>query len=361
MQNIISWAWGAGNVCRCVLPVTLTSVPPVTLTSLTIILSSLGFLATLEQVSPPMENNGQEIDEGGDATKGPQEGIGTEEEGRFEGEMADDETVRTEGEAIYEGKMESSGEAPQETEMEPIGESAPDMEVESIGEAPQETEVEFIGEAAPQTEVEFVGEAAPETEVESVGEAAPEMEVESVGEAPLEQDIESIGKTIAEMDLDSIGEAILGVNLDSLEGVIPERKVEFTGEVIPQGDVESTGYTIPEGELEVSGREGLEEYTFSEMDEFSERISTPEFTYSDISPWEMTEEEANAAYLYERPRSTEASQRAFGTYETTEQRKESKVSAPRVFAKAPHCSRGSSPCERSLKARYHHILGFLLL
>lgn len=284
-----------------------------------------------------MENNGQEIDEGGDATKGPQEGIGTEEEGRFEGEMADDETVGTEGEAIYEGKMESSGEAPQETEMEPIGESAPDMEVE------------------------FIGEAAPETEVESVGEAAPEMEVESVGEAPLEQDIESIGKTIAEMDLDSIGEAILGVNLDSLEGVIPERKVEFTGEVIPQGDVESTGYTIPEGELEVSGREGLEEYTFSEMDEFSERISTPEFTYSDISPWEMTEEEANAAYLYERPRSTEASQRAFGTYETIEQRKESKVSAPRVFAKAPHCSRGSSPCERSLKAHYHHILGFLLL
>ncbi|XP_052613654.1 coiled-coil domain-containing protein 40 isoform X2 [Peromyscus californicus insignis] len=306
------------------------------------------------EVSPPMENNGQEIDEGGDATKGPQEGIGTEDEGRFEGEMADDETVGTEGEAIHEGEMESSGEAPQETEMEPIGESAPDMEVESIGEAPQETEVEFIGEAAPETEVEslgeapqeteveFIGEAAPETEVESlgeapqetevesVGEAAPEMEVESVGEAPPEIDIESTRKIIAEMDLDSIGEAILGVNLDSIEDAIPERKVEFTGEAIPQGDVESTGYTIPEGDLEVSGREGLEEYTFSETDEFSERIGTPEFTYSDISPWEMTEEEANAAYLYERPRSAEASQRAFGTYETVEPRRESRPRPPEV-------------------------------
>ncbi|XP_036053937.1 coiled-coil domain-containing protein 40 isoform X2 [Onychomys torridus] len=319
------------------------------------------------EVLPPMENNGQETDEGGDATTGPQEGTGAEDEGRFEGEMADDETVRTEGEAVREGEMESIGqnapdievesigEAPQETEVEfigeaasgtevesigeaapgteveSIGEAAPGTEVESIGEAASGTEVESIGEAAPGTEVESIGEAAPGTEVESIGEAAPGTEVESIGESPPEVDIESTRKIITEMDLDSIGEAILGMNLDSIEGAIPERKVEFTGEAIPQGDVESTGYTVPEGELEVPGIEGLEEYTFSEMDEFSERISIPEFTYSDISRWEMTEEEANAAYLYERPRprSAEAPQQAFSTYETIDHRRESRVPEPR--------------------------------
>ncbi|XP_036053938.1 coiled-coil domain-containing protein 40 isoform X3 [Onychomys torridus] len=320
------------------------------------------------EVLPPMENNGQETDEGGDATTGPQEGTGAEDEGRFEGEMADDETVRTEGEAVREGEMESIGqnapdievesigEAPQETEVEfigeaasgtevesigeaapgteveSIGEAAPGTEVESIGEAASGTEVESIGEAAPGTEVESIGEAAPGTEVESIGEAAPGTEVESIGESPPEVDIESTRKIITEMDLDSIGEAILGMNLDSIEGAIPERKVEFTGEAIPQGDVESTGYTVPEGELEVPGIEGLEEYTFSEMDEFSERISIPEFTYSDISRWEMTEEEANAAYLYERPRprSAEAPQQAFSTYETIDHRRESRPRPPEV-------------------------------
>ncbi|OBS83370.1 hypothetical protein A6R68_22651 [Neotoma lepida] len=266
------------------------------------------------EVSPPVENNGQEIDEGRGATKGPEEDIRIEAEGGFEGEMVDDGTVRTEGEAIREGEMESNGEAPQETKVESTGEGTPDIEEESIGEASQKTEVEFLGEAAPETEVESIEETAPETEVESIGETAPETEVESIGESPQEteveflgeaapaMEVESIGESPPELDIESTGKTPIEMDLDSIGGPIPEREVESTGETTSQEDLGSTGDAVPEGKLEVSGREEFEGYTFSELDESSERISTPEFTYSDVSPWEINEEEANAAYLYKKPR-----------------------------------------------------------
>ncbi|KAL1780256.1 coiled-coil domain-containing protein 40 isoform X1 [Sigmodon hispidus] len=301
-----------------------------------------------------MENNGQEIDEGTEATKSPEEDIGTEGEGEFEGEMVGGEEIRSEEEAMYEGQVESNGEAPQEVEVEydweapqeaevesngeapqeaevesdgeapqeaeveSDGEAPQEAEVESDGEAPQEAEVEFDGEAPQEAEVEFDGEAPQEAEVQFIGEGAPEMEVESTGQSTPELDVESIKKTIANMDLDSIGKAVLEMNLDSI------------GEAIHQGTVEFTGEAVPEGEFEVSGRKEPGGYTVSEMDEFSERISTPEFTYSDISPWEMTEEEANIAYLYERPipLSADASQQAMRTYETTGQEEESTQRTP---------------------------------
>ncbi|KAL6038043.1 hypothetical protein STEG23_019384, partial [Scotinomys teguina] len=270
-----------------------------------------------------MENNDQEIDESRAATKGPEEDTETEDEGRSEGETAGDETVRTEGEAVREGELESNGEASQETEVESIGEGTPDLEVESTGETSQEREVESIREGIPDLEVESTGETSQEREVEFTGEATPETQVEFIVEAPPELDVESTGKTIAETDLDSTGEAIL--DMSSIGEATPERETKSTGEATPRGDVESIRDAVPEEELEVSERERLEGFAFSEMDEFSERIGTPEFTYSDISPWEMTEEEAKAAYLYERPRpdSAKASQQTLGMYETTQHREES--------------------------------------
>ncbi|XP_007645424.1 coiled-coil domain-containing protein 40 isoform X3 [Cricetulus griseus] len=203
-----------------------------------------------EVSSPPMENNGQEVDEGGDATKGPEEDIRAESEGRLEGDMVDDEKVRTEGIAIPEGEVESSGDTTQETELE------------SIRETPQETELESIRE--------FLQE----TEVESIGKFAPKMRERSSGEDTSELDMEH-------MDLDAIGEDILDMRLESI-----------TGEASPQGEGEPAGENVPGGKLDLPGRE--ERYTFSERDDLSERISSPELASSDVSSWEMTSEDINA-------------------------------------------------------------------
>ncbi|ERE69024.1 coiled-coil domain-containing protein 40 [Cricetulus griseus] len=197
-----------------------------------------------------MENNGQEVDEGGDATKGPEEDIRAESEGRLEGDMVDDEKVRTEGIAIPEGEVESSGDTTQETELE------------SIRETPQETELESIRE--------FLQE----TEVESIGKFAPKMRERSSGEDTSELDMEH-------MDLDAIGEDILDMRLESI-----------TGEASPQGEGEPAGENVPGGKLDLPGRE--ERYTFSERDDLSERISSPELASSDVSSWEMTSEDINA-------------------------------------------------------------------
>lgn len=240
------------------------SIPSVTLIYLTIVLSPLGLLATLEQVSPPMENNGQETDEDRDATKGPEEDTGTGGEGGLKDETGDNEKVSAETEATPEG------------EGEPIRESAPD------------------------------------TGVGSAGDAIPELGLESSGEK------------IAEVDVNAIGEAILKMNLGSVGDAIPEIEVESAGEASPQGVADAS-----------------EGYTFSEMDEFSGRISSAEFTLSDISPWEITEEEANVAFLYERTRPEDTSQQSCAVYETMEHREERRVSAPRAFVQAPYCSRGS--------------------
>lgn len=197
------------------------------------------------EVSPPMENNGQETDEDRDATKGPEEDTGTGGEGGLKDETGDNEKVSAETEATPEG------------EGEPIRESAPD------------------------------------TGVGSAGDAIPELGLESSGEK------------IAEVDVNAIGEAILKMNLGSVGDAIPEIEVESAGEASPQGVADAS-----------------EGYTFSEMDEFSGRISSAEFTLSDISPWEITEEEANVAFLYERTRPEDTSQQSCAVYETMEHREE---------------------------------------
>ncbi|XP_005070245.1 coiled-coil domain-containing protein 40 isoform X2 [Mesocricetus auratus] len=240
------------------------------------------------EVSPPMENHGQETDEGGDATKGPEEDIRAESEGRLEGEMADDEK----GMAIPEGEeVEPDGEAPQETEVEPDGEAPQETEVESIGEAPQETEERATGEATPQLGIEHSEE------------------------------------TISEMDLDAIGEGILEIRLGSIKDAdaMPER-----GEASPQGEGEPAGEDVPGEEPYLNGKEASEAFTFSEKDNFSERVSSPELAYSDISPWEMISDEVSASYLYEttRPDSADLSQQDLDMYEPVENREDSQLRAP---------------------------------
>ncbi|CAH6776510.1 Ccdc40 [Phodopus roborovskii] len=213
--------------------------------------------------------------------------------------------------------MESTGEAPQETEVESIGEAAPEMEEKSSGETTPELDIEHTGETISEVDVDAVGEDS--LDMNSIGEAAPETEEKSSGEATPELEIEHIGETIAEVDVDAIGEAILEMRLESIGDAGPEIGVE------PTVKASSPEEDVPDGGLDISEREMSETYTFSEMDDFSERISSPEFTCSDVSPWEMPAEEANAAYLYERTRqdSADPSQQALGIYETVESSQDS--------------------------------------
>ncbi|KAK7797028.1 hypothetical protein U0070_003134 [Myodes glareolus] len=262
------------------------------------------------EVSPPMENNGQETDEDGDATKSPEEDIGTESEGGLEDETGGDEKVSAKREAIPEG------------EGEPIREGAPDMEVEATGEATPEPGLKSSDENIAEMDMDTIGEAILKMNMESIGDAIPEIDVESAGKAMPELGLESSGENIAEADVDAIGEAILKMNMESIGDAIPETDVESAGETSPQGLAESTEEAAPSGDLDISGKDASEEYTFSEMDEFSGMISSAEFTFSDISPWEMTEEEAHAAYVYERTRPEDTSQQRIGVSETVEHREE---------------------------------------
>nr|XP_048307772.1 coiled-coil domain-containing protein 40 isoform X3 [Myodes glareolus] len=262
------------------------------------------------EVSPPMENNGQETDEDGDATKSPEEDIGTESEGGLEDETGGDEKVSAKREAIPEG------------EGEPIREGAPDMEVEATGEATPEPGLKSSDENIAEMDMDTIGEAILKMNMESIGDAIPEIDVESAGKAMPELGLESSGENIAEADVDAIGEAILKMNVESIGDAIPETDVESAGETSPQGLAESTEEAAPSGDLDISGKDASEEYTFSEMDEFSGMISSAEFTFSDISPWEMTEEEAHAAYVYERTRPEDTSQQRIGVSETVEHREE---------------------------------------
>nr|XP_034363817.1 coiled-coil domain-containing protein 40 [Arvicanthis niloticus] len=250
------------------------------------------------EVSPPLENDGQEIDEGRDPTKSSEEDTAAEGGGRFEGEIVDAEKVSTDGETISEGEVGS------------IGEGLPETEVEFIGEGPPETEVEFIGEGPPETEVESTGEAIPEIEVESIEEAVPGMDVEPVRKIMSELSVEPIGEDTSETDVDSIGKAILGMDLESIGSALPQETVEHAEKVRPQRGVEFTERTAPEGELEVPDQEKAEGH-FSELDELSEIISSPEYSYSDISPWEMGLEEGTVS-----PTMTDLSRQ--GLYEPTE-------------------------------------------
>ncbi|XP_026636252.1 coiled-coil domain-containing protein 40 isoform X2 [Microtus ochrogaster] len=309
-----------------------------------------------------MENNGQETDEDRDAPKGPEEDTGTEGEGGLKDESGDDETVSAEREAIPEGEGEPIGEGAPDTEVEYAGETTPEpglessgekvaeVDLEAIGEAILDTQLKSLGDAIPKIEVETTGDATPEPGLESsfeniaevdtdaireaflkvnlepIGDAIPEMEVESPGDATPEPGLESSFENIAEAEVEAIGEAILKVNLESIGDAIPEMELESAGEASPQGAAESTEDAAPAGGLDISGKEASEGYTFSELDEFSGRLSSAEFTFSDISPWEITEEEANAAYLYQRTRLEDTSQPGFGVYETVEPREERRPS-----------------------------------
>ncbi|EDL34688.1 coiled-coil domain-containing protein 40 isoform 1 [Mus musculus] len=233
------------------------------------------------EVSPQLEDNGQEIDEGRDPTRSPEEDITTEGGGGSEGEMMDAEKVSTDGEAISEGEVGSNGETPPETEVEFIGETAPD------------TDVEFIGETSPGTDVEPTGESIQETEVESIGEATPGMDVEPIKKTMTELNVESIGEETSETDVDSIRKALRGIDLESITVAYPPKKAKHR-KVRPQAEVESTGRAAPEGELEVSDHEKVEAL-LDELDELSEIVSSPEVSYSDISPLEMGEDDTNVS------------------------------------------------------------------
>ncbi|XP_041491843.1 coiled-coil domain-containing protein 40 isoform X1 [Microtus oregoni] len=305
---------------------------------------------------PPMENNGQETDEHRDAPKGPEEDTGTEGEGGLKDQTGDDETVSAEREAIPEGEGEPIGEGAPDTDagettpepgLESSGEKIAEVDLEAIGEAILDTQLKSPGDAIPKIEVESTEDTTPEpglessfeniaevdtdaireailkVNLESVGDAIPEMEVESPGDATPEPGLESSFENIAEADLEAIGKAILKVNLESIGDALPEIELESAGEASPQGAAESTEDSAPAGGLDISGKEG---YTFSELDEFSGRISSAEFTFSDISPWEITEEEANAAYLYQRTRLEDTSQPGFVVYETRQPREERRPS-----------------------------------
>lgn len=193
----------------------------------------------------------------------------------------DAEKVSTDGEAISEGEVGSNGETPPETEVEFIGETAPD------------TDVEFIGETSPGTDVEPTGESIQETEVESIGEATPGMDVEPIKKTMTELNVESIGEETSETDVDSIRKALRGIDLESITVAYPPKKAKHR-KVRPQAEVESTGRAAPEGELEVSDHEKVEAL-LDELDELSEIVSSPEVSYSDISPLEMGEDDTNVS------------------------------------------------------------------
>ncbi|CAO2646291.1 Coiled-coil domain-containing protein 40 [Lemmus lemmus] len=327
------------------------------------------------EVSPPMENKGQETDEHRDAAKGPEEDIGTEGEGGLKDEMGDDEKVSAKREAIPEGKGEPTREGAPDTEVESAGEITPELGLESSDEKIAEVDMDTIGEAILKMNLESIGDAITETEVESAGEITPElglessdekiaevdadtigeailkMNLESIGDAITETEVESAGETtpelglessdekIAEVDADTIGEAILKMNLESIGDAITEME-----EASPQGVAESLEDAVPAGDLDISGKYAFQGSTFSEIDEFSGRISSAEFTFSDISPWEMTEEEASTSY--ERPRPEDTSQQSFGVGETMEHRKERRP------------SRAAAPAQRAFPvgARHRHRL-----
>nr|AAH85159.1 Ccdc40 protein [Mus musculus] len=195
--------------------------------------------------------------------------------------MMDAEKVSTDGEAISEGEVGSNGETPPETEVEFIGETAPD------------TDVEFIGETSPGTDVEPTGESIQETEVESIGEATPGMDVEPIKKTMTKLNVESIGEETSETDVDSIRKALRGIDLESITVAYPPKKAKHR-KVRPQAEVESTGRAAPEGELEVSDHEKVEAL-LDELDELSEIVSSPEVSYSDISPLEMGEDDTNVS------------------------------------------------------------------
>ncbi|XP_057632596.1 coiled-coil domain-containing protein 40 isoform X2 [Chionomys nivalis] len=300
-----------------------------------------------------------EVESAGDAT--PEPGLESSGEKIAEadveaiGEAILDTQLKSLRDAIPEIEVESAGEATPEPDLESSGEKIADADVEAIGEAILDTQLKSLGDAIPKIEVESTGEATPEPGLESsfeniadadveaigeaflkvnlepIGDAIPDMEVESAGDATPEPGLESSGEKIAEADVEAIGEAILKVNLESIGDAIPDMEVESAGEASPQGAAESTEVAAPAGDLDISGKEASEGYTFSELDEFSGRISSAEFTFSDISPWEITEEEASAAYLYERTRPEGTSQPGLGVYETVEpreQRRPSPAAAP---------------------------------
>ncbi|XP_031210856.1 coiled-coil domain-containing protein 40 isoform X2 [Mastomys coucha] len=261
------------------------------------------------EVSPQVENNGQEIDEGRGPAKSPEEDVTIESGGESEGEMVDTEKVSPDGEAISQGEVGSVGEASPETEVEFIGEAAPDTEVESIGETVLETEVESIGEFTPGTAVGSPRAATPEIELESIGEATPGIDEEPIREIVTKLEVESIAEDISEIEVDSIGKAILGMDLESIGGATPQKKAKHAGKARQQVEVKFTRRASLE-ELKVSDEEKAKGH-FSEIDEFSDIISSPEFSYSDVSPWEMGREAINASST-----TTDTSQQ--GIYEPVE-------------------------------------------
>ncbi|XP_055448522.1 coiled-coil domain-containing protein 40 isoform X2 [Psammomys obesus] len=219
------------------------------------------------QVSPPLENNGQEIEESREATKGLEEDTETESQGMFEGEE------------------------------------------ESFGETLLETEMESINETFLETEAESFGETLPEREEKSIREDTPEMD------------------TARKVQLGAVEEALLEMDLESVVDAA-EKEDEYSGKYVFEGEPYSDVYTIPGKDYDITDLEKAEGDISSEMAEFSERIASSELTYSDISPWEMTSEEAAAAYLSDhhlpgsqlawgrhtkdgRPRSSEAASRRF--------------------------------------------------
>ncbi|XP_021033885.1 coiled-coil domain-containing protein 40 isoform X2 [Mus caroli] len=260
------------------------------------------------EVSPQVEDDGQEMEEGGDPTRSPEEDITAEGGGGSEGEMMDAEKVSTDGEAISEGEVGSDAETPPETEVEFIGETAPDTEVEFIGETSPGTDVEPTGETSPGTDVEPTGESIQETEVESIGEATAGMDVEPIKKTTTELKVESIGEE-TDGDVDSIRKALRGIDLESITGASLPKKAKHR-KVRPQEEVESTGRAAPEEELQISDHEKVEAL-LDELDELSEIVSSPEVSYSDVSPLEIGGEEINASAT-----STDTSQQ--GIYEPIE-------------------------------------------
>ncbi|XP_021495438.1 coiled-coil domain-containing protein 40 isoform X2 [Meriones unguiculatus] len=225
------------------------------------------------QVSPPLENNGQEIEESREATEGPEEDTETENQSKFEGEM------------------------------------------ESFGETLLETEMESMEETFLETEAESFGETLPEREEKSIREDTPEMDA-----AP-------------KVQLGAVEEALLGMDLESVGDAVEQKEVGYAGKYASEEESYSDAYTIPGKDYDITDLEKAEGDISSEMAEFSERITSSELTYSDISPWEMTSEEAAAAYLSDHH--LPGSQQAWGRHTKDGRPRSSEAASRRFFPMGP--------------------------
>uniref|UniRef100_A0A8C6RLC8 Coiled-coil domain containing 40 n=1 Tax=Nannospalax galili TaxID=1026970 RepID=A0A8C6RLC8_NANGA len=227
-----------------------------------------------DQASPSLADN----DQGTGEVRGASEDVETEGDGGFEGEIVDDEQVGAEGESVPEGD-------------------------ESAWEATSQGDIESFGEVTSEREIESFGAITPEQDIESFGAITPEQETDSFEKAIPEQEIETNRDTVSVGKIKAIGEAAPNGE------AAPDREAAPNGEAAPDREA------APEGEHEFTGEatpEGGDEFPGEEEAEFSDGITSAEFTYTNISPWELSAEEARAASLYERtmPASAEVSRRS---------------------------------------------------